>query len=81
MTKNNEQIPNIKKQGWDAEKIVEESSNKKTDDTVREMLRGDATEGNPDKRDIAGSPETEDTPHGREEEKHETQEKSKKAGG
>lgn len=64
-----ENVPKVERDGWKAEKIVEESANKNSDDTVREILRGDETEGNPNERDIAGSPESEDTPHGREEEK------------
>lgn len=67
---NLEQIPDIEKQGWDAEKVSEESANKSSDDIVREMLRGDATKGNPDSRDVVGSVESADTPHGREETKN-----------
>lgn len=74
-----ENIPNVERDGWQAENIVEESVNKNSDDTVREILRGDETKGNPDERDIAGSPESEDTPHGREEEKKK-QEESKYVG-
>ncbi len=62
---------NIKRQGWDADELIDESVNKDSDDTVREMLRGDETKGNPDERDNAGSPKSEDTPHGREETKNE----------
>jgi hypothetical protein len=62
-------IPNVERQGWKAEKLVEEGANKDSDETVRQILRGDETKGNPDQRDVAGSPKSIDTPHGREEEK------------
>ncbi len=62
-------ISNVRREGWEADKLVEESANKDSDETVRQILRGDETKGNPDSRDIVGSPESKDTPHGREEEK------------
>lgn len=68
-----EETPNIKKQGWKAEEIAEEATNKESDETVRQILRGDETKGDPDERDIAGSPDVEDTPHGSQERKHEVE--------
>ncbi len=67
---NPEQFPDVEKQGWEAEKIAEESANKPSDDIVRQMQRGDESKGNPDDRDTAGGVESADTPHGREETKH-----------
>lgn len=67
--KGQKDVPNVEREGWKADEIVEESVNKQPDETVREILRGDETKGNPDERDIAGSPKSEDTPHGREETK------------
>ncbi len=66
---NPEQFPDVERQDWDAEQLSNESANKSSDDTVREMLRGDETKGNADNRDIAGGVESVDTPHGREETK------------
>ncbi len=66
---NKKDVTNIKREGWDADELIEEGSNIDSDETVREILRGDETKGNPDERDIAGSPKSEDTPHGREETK------------
>lgn len=71
MKKEEENVPNVEREGWQAEKLVEESVNKDSDNMIREILRGDETKGNPDERDIVGSPKSEDTPHGREEEKKE----------
>lgn len=62
----------IERQGWNAEKLAEEATNKQSDDITREMLRGDETKGNPDERDIAGSSKSVETPQGREEEKQKT---------
>lgn len=66
---NPEQFPDVERQDWDAEKVSQESSNKPSDEIVREMLRGDETKGNPDNRDVAGGVESAETPHGREETK------------
>ena len=38
-----ENIPNIERQGWSAEKISEEAANKEPDEIVRQMKRGDET--------------------------------------
>jgi len=50
--------------------IAEQASKPDHDQIVRQPLRGDETKGDPDVRDIAGAPDHEDTPHGREERKH-----------
>lgn len=65
MQKNKEDIPDVRREGWEAEEIAEESGYHKSDEIVREMLRGDATKGDADKRDVAGSPDSEDTDYGR----------------
>lgn len=66
-TRENE--PNVERQGWSAEKISEEATNKESDEIHRQIARGDETKGDADERDIAGSPENTETPHGREETK------------
>lgn len=65
-----EEIPNIERQGWSAEKISEEATNKDSDEIVRQMRRGDETDGRADERDSAGSAEKNETPQGREETKN-----------
>jgi hypothetical protein len=63
-------IPNVKREGWSAEKLSEEATNKEPDEVTREIARGDETKGDADERDIAGAPEKNETPHGREETKN-----------
>ncbi|MGC2235670.1 MAG: hypothetical protein WA584_05890 [Pyrinomonadaceae bacterium] len=63
-------------QGWNLEDISNEASLKETDEIYREGRRGDETGSDADKRDIAGSPASEDTPQGREETKNDTQGKA-----
>ena len=50
--------------------ITDEASHRDPDGILRQTLRGDETKGDPDARDIAGSTDFEDTPHGREETKN-----------
>ena len=60
-------------QGWskeDIKDITDEASNRDPDGVLRQTLRGDETQGNPNERDIAGAPKHEDTAHGREEAKN-----------
>lgn len=67
-------MADVKRQEWEAKKIAEEATNMPEDEVLREMLRGDETEGDPDDRDVAGSPEFKDTAYGREEaKKHNTE--------
>lgn len=66
-----------KRQGWDSDEIAEEASQKDEDEIQREMKRGDETEGNANERDDAGSVDKNETPHGREEKKHNIKEQSK----
>ena len=59
-------------QGWqkeDIKDITDEASNRDPDGVLRQTLRGDETKGDPNDRDVAGSLEHKDTPHGREETK------------
>ena len=64
-----EKVPNVKREGWSAEEVSEEATNKEPDEVTREMARGDETKGEPDERDIVGAPDKNETPHGREETK------------
>lgn len=57
---NQEKIPNVEKDGWDAEELAEQATNEESDDIVRRMRRGDETVGNPDERDVAGVPDYEE---------------------
>jgi hypothetical protein len=50
--------------------ITDEASHRDADGVLRQTLRGDETEGDPNERDIAGDPGFENTPHGREETKN-----------
>ena len=64
-----EQMPKINRQGWDAEKLADESTNQPSDEMMRQILRGDEADGNADDRDIAGSANSNETPQGREKNK------------
>ena len=50
--------------------ITDKASHRDADGVMRQSLRGDETKGDPDKRDVAGATDFEDTPHGREETKN-----------
>lgn len=65
----NEKVPNIKREGWDIQKLAEEATNEQPDDILRKILRGNEEDGNGDDLDIAGSVDSSETPHGREENK------------
>ncbi len=49
--------------------LTDEASHRDADSMLRQTLRGDETKGDPNGRDVAGSTNFEDTPHGREEKK------------
>ena len=69
--KDGEKIPNVKRDGYSAEEISEEASNKEPDEVTREMARGDEdNKSEADDQDIVGSPDSDETPHGREETKN-----------
>lgn len=62
-----EKLENVERQDWNAGKVAEEAANKEDDEIMRQMLRGDETEGNPDERDVVGTVDSDETPHGSEE--------------
>ena len=53
-----------------ADDIVEQGSGVTADEVHRQIRRGDETKGDPNARDAAGGPNTNETPHGREEAKN-----------
>ncbi len=64
-----EKIPGVNREGWDIEQLANESTNKPSDEMLREVLRGDKTKDNADGRDVVGGVDSDETPHGREETK------------
>ena len=56
----------VKKNGWSAEELGEQSTYDGTTEITRRLRRGDETKGDPDARDVAGAIPEKDTPHGRE---------------
>ncbi len=56
----------VKKEGWSAEELGEQSSYEKETEIKRRLKRGDETLGDPNERDLAGAAPSKDTPHGRE---------------
>lgn len=68
--------PSIEHEDLDVKKINDESTNKPSDETLREVLRGDESKGDADERDIVGGSESIDTPQGREEAKKDTENNS-----
>lgn len=48
-----EHIPKVDRDQWTAEDIAKEASNKDGDEVVRQMLRGNESDGNADERDVA----------------------------
>ena len=59
-----------KREGWDSKKLADEASQKDGDEIQRQILRGDESKGNADERDVVGSIDKNETPHGREEAKN-----------
>ncbi|MBC7901229.1 MAG: hypothetical protein H7070_14380 [Saprospiraceae bacterium] len=57
------------KDGWKIEDLSDEASLAGEDQIKRQILRGDESKGDPDKRDNAGAADSEHTPQGREEAK------------
>lgn len=58
---------------WDREDIkdiTDEASHRDANGVLRQTLRGDETKGDPDERDVAGAPESNETAQGREEAKN-----------
>lgn len=64
-----EEMADVERDDWNAKEIADESVNKPADETMREVLRGDESQGDPDERDVVGNPDSIDTPQGREEAK------------
>lgn len=56
----------IKKDGWSADELGEQSSYEGATEMSRRLRRGDETAGDPDERDVAGAIPDEETPYGRE---------------
>ena len=50
----------IKRNGFTAEKIGEESAYEDETETAQRMRRGDETKGDPDERDVVGAVKSED---------------------
>ncbi len=75
---NEDKIPEVEKQGWEADELIEESANVESDDVVRQILRGDESKGDADERDIAPTIDTKDTPRGREEEMKKVEEQKRR---
>ena len=67
--KEDSNIPDVERQGWNVKKLNEESSNQLPDDTLQRTLRGNENKGNPDERDFVGNVNFNETPQGREEAK------------
>lgn len=56
----------VKKEGWSAEELGEQSSYEGTTEISRRLRRGDESVGDADQRDVAGVIPAEGTSHGRE---------------
>jgi hypothetical protein len=50
---NEEQIPDIEKEGWKAEKIIKEGANVEADEVVRRIKHGQTTENDSAETDLA----------------------------
>ena len=57
---------NVKKEGWSADDLGEQSAYEKATEISRRLRRGNESVGDPDERDIAGATREKDMPHGRE---------------
>ncbi len=57
---------NVKREGWSADDLGEQSTYEGTTEISRRLRRGDETAGDPDERDVAGAIPEKDMPHGRE---------------
>jgi hypothetical protein len=56
----------VKKEGWSAEELGDESSYEGTTEISRRLRRGNENAGDPNLRDVAGAVPKKDTPEGRE---------------
>jgi hypothetical protein len=59
-------IEDVKKEGWSAEELGNESSYEGTTEISRRLRRGNENAGDPNLRDVAGAVPKKDTPEGRE---------------
>lgn len=64
-----ENMPDVKREGWNVGDIAEEGANENPDEVVRRVLRDDSGKTAGDDKDIAGSSDSADTPQGHEEKK------------
>ncbi|MGI8494524.1 MAG: hypothetical protein ACR2L1_04320 [Pyrinomonadaceae bacterium] len=69
----NQNIPDVERQGWNVEKLNEESVNEDFDDILRKTLRGNEDEGDSEERDLVGKANSDETPQAKEEAKNEAQ--------
>ncbi len=63
---NEENIPDVKREGWEAEELIEESANQESDEVVQKIVRGDKSDVEGDD-EIIDAPDFDDTPRGRQE--------------
>ena len=70
----------VKKEGWSAEDLGEESSYEDETEISRRLRRGNETVGKPDERDVAGAVPEKDTAHGRGMQKRPEESDEKKSG-
>lgn len=68
--KDNEQMPNAKREEWNVKDISEQSVNEMPDEILRKTLRGNEQDGGGSERDVAGNVDSGETPQGREETKN-----------
>lgn len=68
--KETENMPPVKRENWNVRDLSEQGVNQSDEDILRQTLRGDEQKGNPDDRDVTGRAPTNETPQGREENKH-----------
>lgn len=71
---------NVRKQGWDVDKLNEEAVNEQPDEILRKTVRGNENSGDADDRDIVGGTNRNETPQGREEAKHQARSETEKNG-
>jgi hypothetical protein len=66
------QFSETEREGWNAEKLAEESVNQMPDEMMRQILRADENDEKADSRDVVGSADRNETPQGREEAKRDS---------
>lgn len=68
--------PEGSREGWKIKDLAEEASQTDVDEIQRQILRGNETKGSADDRDLAGSADSDETSHGREEAKNKVKDKA-----